>query len=291
MPHDHGIIAAAITPRDLKGALDPGAAFELIDYLCKAKVHGIALFTAVGEYPAFSLEERSRLLYLAVKRSRVPIYACAGSIGLDDSLQLAREARRGGAAGVLLPPPHFFPYLQPELCEFFLQFSRQLGEGIDVYLANTPDFTSELLPETACHLLASGRFAGIVDPVAGNGALHGAPVALLSGDDAGFPAARSAGAHGALSAAACAVPELVVALDAALLAGNLPEVERLHGLLREFLAWVAQFPFPVAVKVSTGLRGVKLGVQRVLLSAERQRLLEAFCEWFKGWLPSWQKTL
>ena len=98
MTEDHGVIVAALTPRGKKGELDFGAAFELIDRLCAARVRGIALFTAAGEYPAFSLEERTRLLYLAVKRSRVPLYAGVGSIGLDDSLTLAREARRAGAA-------------------------------------------------------------------------------------------------------------------------------------------------------------------------------------------------
>ena len=98
MTEDHGVIVAALTPRGQKGDLDFGAAFELIDHLCAAQVRGIALFTAAGEYPAFSLEERTRVLYLAAKRSRVPLYAGVGSIGLDDSLSLAREARRAGAA-------------------------------------------------------------------------------------------------------------------------------------------------------------------------------------------------
>ena len=93
MPEDHGVIASALTPRDAKGALDFGAAFELIDFLSKAKVKGIALFSPAGEYPAFTVDERNRLLYLSVKRSRVPVYAGVGSIGLDDSLTLAREAR------------------------------------------------------------------------------------------------------------------------------------------------------------------------------------------------------
>src|SRR4051794_12910530 len=129
MPEDHGILASALTPRDSQGTLDFGASFEFLDYLSKAKIKGIALFTPAGEYPAFSLEDRSRLLYLAVKRSRVPVYAGVGSISLDDSVTLAREARRGGVEGVFLPPPHFFLYQQPELTEFYLQFARQLAGG------------------------------------------------------------------------------------------------------------------------------------------------------------------
>src|SRR5450756_587701 len=119
MTEDHGVIVAALTPRGQKGDLDFGAAFELIDRLCAAQVRGIALFTAAGEYPAFSLEERTRVLYLAVKRS------------------LAREARRAGAAGVFLPPPHFFRYPQEEIREVYLQFACQMGGGMATYLANT----------------------------------------------------------------------------------------------------------------------------------------------------------
>src|ERR1017187_5735688 len=96
MTKDHGVIVAALTPRGKKGDLDFGAAFELIDRLCAARVSGIALFTAAGEYPAFSLDERSRLLYLAAKRSRVPLYAGAGSIGLT-TRSTWREGRNARA--------------------------------------------------------------------------------------------------------------------------------------------------------------------------------------------------
>src|SRR3954447_3322260 len=102
MTADLGVIAAALTPRGKNGDVDFGAAFELIDHLCAARVCGIALFTAAGEYPAFTLEERTRLVYLAAKRSRVPVFAGAGSITLDDSVNLAREAQHAGAAGIFL---------------------------------------------------------------------------------------------------------------------------------------------------------------------------------------------
>jgi len=255
MPEDHGIIASALTPRDPKGALDFGAAFELIDYLSTAKVKGIALFTPAGEYPAFSLDDRTRLLYLAVKRSRVPVYAGVGAFGLDDSLTLARDARRAGAEGVLLPPPYFFLYQQPELTEFYLQFARQLAGGIPVYLANNPVFTSALEAPTICDLLSSGHFAGLEDPLAGPGNLDGLPVALLSNDDSRLCEARRAGSHGAISVAACAVPELVVALDDALRLGNQLRAGRCDELLQEFVAWGTQFPFPLMVKAATRLRG------------------------------------
>jgi dihydrodipicolinate synthase/N-acetylneuraminate lyase len=112
------------------------------------------------------------------------------------------------------------------------------------------------------------------------------PVAYLSGDDANLVESRRRGAHGLVSSAACAIPEIVVALDAALRNGDQEQVARLESMLQEFLGWAVQFPFPVLVKVATGLRGVKLGAQSVPLSPERQRQLDAFGEWFLGWLPA-----
>ena len=80
MTEDHGVIVAALTPRGKKGELDFGAAFELIDRLCAARVRGIALFTAAGEYPAFSLEERTRL---AVPGGQAKPRAALRGCGID----------------------------------------------------------------------------------------------------------------------------------------------------------------------------------------------------------------
>ena len=135
-------------------------------------------------------------------------------------------------------------------------------------------------------MLATGHFAGIVDPAANAAFFSGFPVAYLSGDDANLAASRRGGAHGLLSSAACAVPELVVALDGAIQNGSPDRAAHLESMLQEFLSWTAQFPFPVLVKVAAGLRGVKLGAQSVPLSPGRQKKLDAFREWFQGWLPA-----
>src|SRR5215831_11746460 len=103
-----GVTVAALTPRGKRGELDFGASFDLIDQLCKAKVQAIALLTAAGEYPAFSKEERTRLVFLGAKRSRTPLLAGVGSEELAASVDLAREAASAGVHGVLLPPPLLF---------------------------------------------------------------------------------------------------------------------------------------------------------------------------------------
>jgi len=286
MIDDLGVIAAAITPRGKKGDLDFGAAFELIDRLCVARVRGIALFTAAGEYPAFSIDERTRLVYLATKRSRVPMFAGVGSMSLDDSATLAREAQRAGAAGVFLPPPHFFEYGQQEIREFYLQCAAQLRGPEEVWIANTPGFTSPIAPETACELLATGQFAGYQDPTGDAAPFASLPFPYMSSDDGAIPRARLSGAQGIFSPAAGVVPELVVALDCAVRSGQTEAAERLDARLQEFLSWTAEFPFPMLLKVAAGLQGMKVGSPAIPISAGRQRRLDEFREWFGGWLPS-----
>jgi len=279
--------AAAITPRGKNGDIDFGAVFDLIDYLSAARVGGIALFTACGEYPALDVNERARVTYLAVKRSRVPVLAGVGSATLDHSLELAREARAAGVAAVLLPPPLYYRYDEEDIVEFYTQFAAQLGSGPAIVL------TGEIAPETACRLLESGRFAGIEDGCGEADSLDrlsscAGDRAILCGDDRLLVHARCAGL-GVLSAAACAAPELTMALDAAIQAGDSAGIAKLEAMRHELLAWLERFPLPVGVKTAVAARGIQTGPLPVPLAPARAKCLEQFRDWFKGWLPSTKK--
>jgi 4-hydroxy-tetrahydrodipicolinate synthase len=287
MIEDHGVIAAALTPRGKRGDLDFGAAFELIDLLSAAGVQGIVWFAPAGEYPAFGIEERTRLLYLAAKRSRVPLFAGAGAVGLDDSVKIAREAIRAGVDNILVPPPHFYQYRQEEIREFYLQLAAQLPKTASIYLSNTPSVTTPIEPITARELLDTGKFAGIEDD-APEGPYAGQSYAWLTTDSAAVQA-RANGAHGIVSASASAAPELVCALDCALRDGDRDRIARLETMLEEFHAWMAQFAQPVILKVAAELRGIKVGPLPVPVSEERRLVLDEFRAWFRNWLPEVKK--
>jgi dihydrodipicolinate synthase/N-acetylneuraminate lyase len=294
---DQGVYVAAITPRGNHGDVDFGAVFELIDFLCAASIRGIVFFGPSGEYPALSVDERARLLYLAVKRSRIPVFAGVGSASLGASLALARQARDAGVAGLILPPPLFFRYQQDDLYEFYRQFAAQAGKGAVTYISNAPDFTTAIHVDTALRLLETGGFAGI-EEASGNlatlarlqsAASNGLPFTLLSGCDATFAPARCAGAHGAISPAACAVPELFMALDSAIRGGDRDGAARLDAMLHSLLDWFDKFPHLTALKVAATLRGLKTGPLSVPLTAEKQKRLDQFREWFQTWLCEMKK--
>jgi len=299
MPDLEGVLVAAVTPRGQQGDVDLGVAFELIDHICLGAAgfgpKGIALFTAAGEYPAFAPNERSRLVYLASKRSRVPILVGVGSATLEASLGLAREARQAGAAAVLLPPPYYYRYRQDDIGEFYGQFAAQLGGGIQVFLSNYPAFTNAIEPATAECLLETGRFAGIEDDSGdwdtfrafqAAAARHSLPVLL---GDALLMAARPAGARGVVSAVACAVPELVVALDRAIATEDRSRIDALTPIFQEFLSWTHRLPHPVIVKTAAALRGLKMGPLAIPVPLEGEKEIARFREWFQSWLPELKK--
>jgi dihydrodipicolinate synthase/N-acetylneuraminate lyase len=293
-----GVIASAVTPRR-KGSEDPdfSSALDLLDFLAQAGVQGVCMFGAAGEFLDYTFMERQRMVYLGVKRSRVPLIAGVSHSTLTGALQLAGEAISSGADGLIVMPPYFYPYEQAEIEEYFLQFASETGDAVPIVLHNLPQCTSPLEVETARRLLATGRFAGIKDS-SGDWRYFeqlltlksDMPFALLGGADRIAAQALRSGADGIISAAACAVPELLVALERAVSAGSLEKTNPLSERLAEFVEWVHRFPFPVAIKRAVELRGQKAGPPLVPLSAETLLLLQEFSRWFEGWLPLTRKA-
>lgn len=289
-----GVVAASITPHQKDGdEVDIAATLELIDFLKTAGVRAISLLGATGEFLHLRMEDRIRLARMAVKRSTLPVLVGVSHSTLDGALDLARQAVRDGAAALSLMPPYFYRYSQPDIRQFYLEFASRSGGSVPVLLHNIPAFTNDIAFETAAGLLSSGLYAGIEDS---SGQVDyfahlkelcdRAPFNLLAGSDDIFTQVRQAGAHGVVSGVACAIPELVIALDAAICAGQISEVARLDARLREFLGWIGRFPAPVGVKAATLVRGIKAGPITVPLAPATQKLLGEFEEWLKGWLPN-----
>lgn len=290
-----GVFASAITPRrsgsdepDFSGLLD------LLDFLAAGGVKAICLFGATGEFLDYSIEERRRLVYLAVKRSRVPLLAGVSHSTLAGALQLAGDAVSSGADGLILMPPFFYPYTQCEIEKFYLEFARETGDAVPILLHNLPQCTSRLEIETVRKLIDTGRFAGIKDS-SGDwddfsqllALKKERPLALFCGADRLAARALAAGADGVISASACAVPELVSELASAVASGDEPRAAALNERLVEFVGWVNRFPFPVAIKRAVELRGQKSAPPLTPLASTTEQALAEFSAWFAAFFKGW----
>ena len=290
-----GVFAAAVTPHRQEGhEADIGAMLELIDFLAGSGVKGTVVLGSTGEFLHMKPSDRSRIVQFAVKRSRVPVVAGVSHSTLDGALELASEAITSGAAALLVMPPYFFRYDQSDVAEFYRRFAIEIGRSnVPLLLYNIPQFTSPIAFETVRELLNSGYYAGIKDS-SGDWPYFQQLAALRAqqeftlfvGNDGIFPQAARAGADGVVSGCACAIPEVLVKLHAALTAQDEQAAATWTAHLNEFIAWIDRFPTPVGVKVATAARGLKVGPLAVPLAAEKCRALDEFQEWFKGWLPA-----
>jgi dihydrodipicolinate synthase/N-acetylneuraminate lyase len=288
-----GALAAAITPsRSDTYQLDLAAALEVVDFLCSHHVKGIALFGATGEFPHFPVEERIRLTHMAVKRSRVPVLVNATHSCFAEARRIAGHAAEDGAAAVMLQPPYYYRYDAPEILQFYADMISELDGEIPILLYNLPLFNNALPIEVACELLSCGAAAGIKDSsgdweymwrLLGLRGQYEFP--LLVGNDSIMVRARQSGADGFISGCAGAVPELLVALDDAIVEGAEHRVSELSPMLDEFLQQILTLPLPLGIRECLSARGLKVGAMPVPLSPGAIERAQALREWFKNWLP------
>jgi len=274
-----GVYAAAVTPnRPGTQDIDYSSLMDQLDFLAAAKVTGISLLDSAGEFLNFPFVDRQRAVYLGSKRSRVPMMVGVSHSTLSGAIHLAGEAISAGADGLLLMPPCFFRYEQPEIEEFFRVFARETGDAVPILLHNIPECTSPIEIATAKRLLDSGRFAGVKDSSGDwnyfedlRDFRRDRPFALFTGNDCVALRALREGADGVISDCAAAIPELVVARD-----------ERMN----EFVARASRFPAPIAIKRAVQIRKQKAGDSAVPFNAERAGELDQFSQWFAAWWPT-----
>ena len=255
-----GVVAAAITPRrSREHSIDLAATLELIDFLGEAGVDGIALLGTAGECLHFALEDRARMLEFAIKRSRVPILVNISHPTLDGAIFLAQEAAASRVAGVLLTPPADYPYDPDSLHDFTLRVVDEICGQVPLFLSGMPDSQSGTIEQ------------------------YGGTLTLIE-DDHQYCVARERGLAGGVSVAACAIPELMAALECAIRKADRIRIAALNQRLQEFLLNAENWPSPLLLKEALRQRKINVGALAVPLGAAGARKLADFGTWFKAWV-------
>ena len=258
MGHDlrfQGCMPANLLPFTVDLEIDEPAYRSHLRWLADAPgVTGIVANGHAAEVSSLTREERRHALAIALDEvaGKVPVVAGVYSDGTREAIELARDARAAGAAGLLVFPPTLFMWgaqLKPDMV---LRHFSELADGVDLPLIvfeYPPASGIGYSPETLAALCKIPTVAAVKDwsndIVAYEKNLRalrssGRPVAMLSSFTVSLMASFALGADGCISGMGSEAADLQASLYAAVKAGGLEEArainERLIPLVNVFYA-------------------------------------------------------
>ncbi len=258
-----GTYTALITPFR-NGDIDVPAFKSLIDRQVAAGVTGIVPVGTTGESPTLDTDEHLEVIRLAVEfaDSRCEVIAGTGANSTSEAIELTEAAESIGATASLQVCPY---YNKPSQEGIYLHF-KAIAEStnLPIMLYSVPGRSvAEIAPETAARLAADcptivaiKEAGGSVDRI--NQLVQVLPegFGILSGDDPLTLPFVAAGANGLVSVASNLIPEVIVSLVNACLAGNFAEAlaiqKKYYPLMRGLMTLDSN---PVPVKTAVALQG------------------------------------
>ncbi len=160
----HGSFAVIVTPFAKDGALDEGAFRKVVDGVIEAGCHGVIAGGSTGEFFLMSMDERKRVVEIALDQAkgRVPVLCGPAGIRTEDVVELATHARKAGCAGGMTLTPLYVGLDEREVLEFY---RRVAGEsGLNIMLYNSPRYVRAVLtPELVAKLAEIDGIVAIKD--------------------------------------------------------------------------------------------------------------------------------
>src|SRR5437764_13705098 len=158
------MLTAMVTPFTAAGALDIDGAQRLATHLVEAGNDGLVISGTTGESPTTSDREKSDLLRAIVDAvgDRAQIVAGVGTNDTAHTIELAREAEKAGAHGVLVVTPY---YSKPPQSGLFKHFTAVAdATGLPAMLYDIPGRTAVPIDtETLVRLADHDRIVAVKD--------------------------------------------------------------------------------------------------------------------------------
>jgi len=239
----HGCMPANLLPFTADLAIDEPAYRSHLRWLVDTPgVTGLVANGHAAEVASLDRAERRLALDIALDEvaGKVPVVAGVYSDGTLEAVDLARDARAAGAAGLLVFPPTLFMWGAQAKPDMALRHFQALADAVDLPLIvfeYPPASGIGYSPETLAELCKIPTVAAVKDwsneIVAYEKNLRalrgsGRPVAMLSAFTMSLMATFLLGADGCISGMGSVVADLQASLFAAVQAGRLDEARRLN---------------------------------------------------------------
>ena len=264
-------ITPAVTPLNADGSIDIRGAEKLYDYLIRGGVDGILLLGSIGEFFAFSMEQKKQLVSMAVRyiNHRVPVIVGTADTVTEHVTELSEYALQEGADAVIVVPPYYFWLNGESLEEYYDTLAGKIPGKLYIY--NFPDRTGYPIPVDVIRRLAlrHPNIVGCKDTISGMDHTRELikavkPVRpdfeIYSGFDDNFAHNVLSGGDGCIGGLSNLAPEVCSAWVAAANRGDFDAVREIQRKIDRMMSiYSVGMPFVPFIKRAMELRGI--GVQ------------------------------
>jgi len=277
------LLTAMVTPMTSDRAVDYAGAARLADYLVsQMRNEGLVLSGTTGESPTTSDEEKDRLLRTVIEAvgGRARVVAGVGTNDTAHTCELAKQAERAGADGLLVVTPYYNKPPQHGLVAHFTAVADTTA--LPVMLYDIPGRTGvPIATESLLQLAQHPRIVAVKDAkadlTAGSIVMTGTDLAFYSGDDLMNLPWLSVGACGFVSVVGHVVGDRLAEMIEAYLGGDVEAALRHHReLMPVYTGIMTRTQGVITTKAALALLGLPGGRVRMPLAdatpAEVERL-------------------
>ncbi len=262
------VLTAMVTPFTKDGKLDVDAGVRLAAHLVDNGCDGLVLAGTTGESPTTTEDEKLELLraVIAAVGDRAKIVAGAGSNDTAHSVELARDAARAGAHGLLVVTPY---YSRPPQAGLYAHFTA-VADATDL-----PVMLYDIPPRSVVPIETENHSPSRRSPTnprgqgrqgrshAGAELIGTTDLDFFSGDDPLNLPWLSVGAVGFVSVIGHLVPQRLRALHTAFMQGDLAKAREINLSLVPVNRSVARLGGVSASKAGLRLMGLDVGDPRL----------------------------
>ncbi|MEU2252003.1 4-hydroxy-tetrahydrodipicolinate synthase [Nocardia xishanensis] len=259
---------AMVTPFSADGKLDVDAGVALAARLVDRGVDLLAISGTTGESPTTTESEKFDLLHAVVDAvgDRATVIAGAGTYDTAHSIELARNAQRAGAHGLLVVTPYYSRPSQEGLIAHFTAVADATDLPVTLYDI-PPRSIIPIGPDTIRTLAEHPRIVAVKDAKgdlnAGAELIAETGLAFYSGDDSLNLPWLSIGAVGFISVIGHLVPERLRELVDAYRAGDVARARDINARLVPLNHAMARLGGVAMTKGGLRLLGVDVGEPRL----------------------------
>jgi 4-hydroxy-tetrahydrodipicolinate synthase len=256
------VLTAMVTPFADDGSVDLDATARVAAHLADHGHDGVVVSGTTGESPTTTAEEEGRILRTVIDTvgDRLKVVAGVGTNNTAHSVELAEQAFKVGADGLLLVSPYYNKPTQEGIAAHFEAVAR--ASELPVMLYDIPGRTGvQIAEDTYKRLAENDRFVAVKDAVGdlyrGVRIMEATGLAFYSGDDVMNLGWLTHGGSGVVSVVGHVAGDEYAAMVRAVEAGDLAEALAIYRRLVPVVdAVMNRAPGAMMAKAAMQLLGV-----------------------------------